>query len=146
MTPEWSHKVEADSLSSKVKYCKIKASEDECADLARRFRVSEVRNLKADLQMVKASGSHVFHVYGSFEAEVIQPCVITTDPVVQVINEETEEIVYTLRIKGDRFIPKIFEDGTYTIIVSEPDENKEKVINGLKGIDNQKGKELEIVL
>ena len=66
--------------------------------------------------------------------------------VVQVINEETEEIVYTLRIKGDHFIPKIFEDGTYTIIVSEPDENKEKVINGLKGIDNQKGKELEIVL
>jgi len=41
------------------------------------------------------------------------------DQVVQVINEETKEIIYTLRIKGNEFTPKVFEDATYTIIVGE---------------------------
>lgn len=38
-----------------------------------------------------------------------------TDPVVQVIDESTNEVVYTLRIKGNTFTPKVFKKGTYTI-------------------------------
>jgi len=40
-----------------------------------------------------------------------------TNPVVQVVNESTGEIVYTLRIRGNTFQPKVFEKGTYTIKV-----------------------------
>ncbi|MCD6339187.1 MAG: hypothetical protein J7M29_07405, partial [Verrucomicrobia bacterium] len=36
------------------------------------------------------------------------------DPVIQVVDEYNGEIVYTLRIKGDSFDPKIFREGSYT--------------------------------
>ena len=41
------------------------------------------------------------------------------DPVVQVIDEETLDYVYTLRIKGTRFRPKVFKPGWYTLKVGE---------------------------
>ncbi len=42
-----------------------------------------------------------------------------TDPVVQVIDESDGRIVYTLRILGSEFRPKVFAKGPYTIIVGE---------------------------
>ena len=42
------------------------------------------------------------------------------DPVVQVIDEADGQIVYTLRVKGQEFRPKVFGKGTYTIRVGEP--------------------------
>jgi len=39
------------------------------------------------------------------------------NPVVQVINEKNNAIVYTIRINGSEFTPKVFEEGTYTIKV-----------------------------
>ena len=49
--------------------------------------------------------------------------------VVQVINEKTGEIVYTLRIKGTTFRPKVFTEDSYTINVGEGAARK-----SLKGI------------
>jgi hypothetical protein len=42
-----------------------------------------------------------------------------TDPVVQVIRDSSGDIVYTVRAHGNRFRPKVFEEGTYTIRVGE---------------------------
>jgi alkaline phosphatase D len=44
----------------------------------------------------------------------------TRDPVVQLIDEETGLIVYTLRFEGTAFTPKVFKDGTYTLKVGDP--------------------------
>lgn len=41
------------------------------------------------------------------------------DPVIQIINEENGEVVYTLRIKGRIFRPKVFKEGLYTIKITE---------------------------
>jgi len=38
-----------------------------------------------------------------------------TNPVVQVVNEASGEILYTQRIQGDRFRPRVFEPGKYTV-------------------------------
>jgi len=47
------------------------------------------------------------------------------DPVVRVINEEKDEVVYTLRVNGGTFRPKVFEDGTYTVKIGEiPGEHR----------------------
>ncbi len=54
-----------------------------------------------------------------------------TDPVIQVIREEGNEIIYTLRIKGYSFRPKVFEEGTYTLKAGDPD-GEMKIINGLE--------------
>lgn len=51
------------------------------------------------------------------------------DPVVQVIDEAREEIVYTVRIAGTRFRPMVFAPGRYTVKVGEPP--RIKVLKGL---------------
>ena len=33
------------------------------------------------------------------------------DPVIQITRDSNKEIVYTLRIKGDTFMPPVFEPG-----------------------------------
>ena len=38
-----------------------------------------------------------------------------TDPVVQVVDEESGETAYTVRIQGSEFRPKVFGEGTYTV-------------------------------
>ncbi len=48
-------------------------------------------------------------------------CEGMNDPVVQVINEKRKEVVYTLRINGSSWQPKVFEEGLYTIRVGEGD-------------------------
>lgn len=53
------------------------------------------------------------------------------NPVIQVIHEDSGEIIYTLRIKGKHYRPKVFKEGTYTIVVSEPDTNLRKTYTGL---------------
>lgn len=57
------------------------------------------------------------------------------NPVVQVINESTKEIVYTVRIQGNQFQPKVFKDGKYTIKIGEQPDN----MKTLSGIDAQEG-------
>lgn len=43
----------------------------------------------------------------------------SSDPVVQVIDQYLDEVVYTLRINGREFRPPVFKEGTYTINVGE---------------------------
>ncbi len=60
-----------------------------------------------------------------------------SEPVVQVIDEDNDEIVYTLRIKGSSYQPKVFKTGTYTVKIGEPG-GKMKVLSGLKPSSGQK--------
>jgi len=50
------------------------------------------------------------------------------NPIIQVKNEKTNEIVFTLRINGTRYLPKVMEKGNYTISVGEPGIGNEKII------------------
>jgi len=48
------------------------------------------------------------------------------NPVVQIVDEAYGEVVYTLRIRGREFRPKVFRDGSYTIRIGEqPDTIQE---------------------
>ena len=67
-----------------------------------------------------------------------------TDPVVQVIEEANGEIVYTLRIKGVSFRPKVFKEGMYTVKVGEPGTKKMKTLRGLRSISSDKEIEVEV--
>lgn len=58
------------------------------------------------------------------------------DPVIQVINEKTNEIVYTLRILGNSFRPKVFRKGSYTIKVGDPDQQLMKELNSVFSVDS----------
>jgi len=56
------------------------------------------------------------------------------DPVVQVVEERSGEVVYTIRVKGASFHPQVFTEGTYILVVGDPDLGKEKRFAGLRPV------------
>ena len=68
-----------------------------------------------------------------------------TDLVVQVIDESGKEIVYTLRIKGTEFRPKVFSTGSYTVRVGEPGTNRLKTLRNILALPETEAKTLEVV-
>jgi len=68
------------------------------------------------------------------------------NPVVQVIDQDDDEIVYTLRIKGRRFQPKVFKQGTYTIKVGEPAEDRWEILRDVQALSPGQKKTLRIKL
>jgi len=75
------------------------------------------------------------------ESKIYLPTIETlsiTNPVVQIINEKNNEIVYTLRINGNTFKPKVFEKGSYTIKISDPDRGEETTIKNIKTTNGAK--------
>jgi hypothetical protein len=67
------------------------------------------------------------------------------DPVVQVMDEAGGEIVYTLRIQGREFRPKVFREGTYTLRVGDA-AGRMKEIKGVKSLPPEKTGELVVDL
>ena len=67
------------------------------------------------------------------------------NPVIEVKNEKNNEIVYTLRINGTSYIPKVLKKGTYTIIVGELGTKKEKILTHISA-SNQQVKAIEVQL
>ena len=64
--------------------------------------------------------------------------------VVQIVNEQTNEIVYTLRVSGKSFRPKVFQKGSYTINVGEG--KSIKIVNNVEAIDLDAMSQIEISL
>ena len=54
------------------------------------------------------------------------------DPVVQVMDQSNGEIVYTLRVKGRTFTPRVFRPGAYTVKVTDPDKGYEHVFRDVR--------------
>jgi alkaline phosphatase D len=54
-----------------------------------------------------------------------------TNPVVQIVDEASGDIVYTVRIAGQRWRPHVFAPGHYTVRISEPETRREKTVTGV---------------
>ena len=67
-----------------------------------------------------------------------------TDPVVQVIDEASGVIVYTLRIRGTTFRPKVFKAGMYTIKGGEPGTENMKTLKNLQSIEPDKSQVIKV--
>ena len=66
----------------------------------------------------------------------------TEPPVVQVVDADGE-IVYTIRIRGDRYTPRVFEPGLYTVRVIEADTEALLLFPGLEATTDST-RELEV--
>jgi hypothetical protein len=64
------------------------------------------------------------------------------DPVIQIIDEKNNEIVYTIRILGKIFRPKVFREGSYTIKIGEGE--KRKMLKNIKSIGLEKKKTIKV--
>jgi hypothetical protein len=66
------------------------------------------------------------------------------DPVVQVVEEASGEIVYTLRIKGQRFQPGVFARGSYTIHVGEPETERLQTFRNVQSLSGEPATTLDV--
>ena len=55
-----------------------------------------------------------------------------SEPVVQVLSELGGEILYTYRVRGNRFTPPVFGPGSYTITLGEPGGGQTRTFLGLQ--------------
>jgi hypothetical protein len=60
------------------------------------------------------------------------------DAVVEVIDEASGELVYSLRIAGPSWQPHVFAPGRYTVRISDPDAGKSKELTGLAAMRENK--------
>ena len=80
----------------------------------------------------------IFHQYDNYgrEAAAYLPYidVIGVDePVIQIVQEPTEEVLYTIRAPGRQsFRPWVFAPGVYTLIVGEPGTDRMRVIEDIR--------------
>lgn len=65
-----------------------------------------------------------------------------SDPVVTVIDEGLEEVVYSLRIRGDSWRPKVFREASYTLKLEAAGETK--TITGIKSLPADDTSDLKI--
>jgi alkaline phosphatase D len=59
------------------------------------------------------------------------------DPVVQVFEEPSGELVYAFRLKGDTFRPHVFAAGTYTLKIGDPDTGRWKTLSAVPAVAYQ---------
>lgn len=67
------------------------------------------------------------------------------NPVIQIIDESNNEIVYTIRANSSTYRPKVFREGYYTIIIGEPGTEKVKTLEKIHSIGIDEKKELTVV-
>ena len=68
-----------------------------------------------------------------------------TDPVIQVIDETNSEVVYTLRIQGSEFRPKVFKEGPHRVVIRS-DDGREEVLKSLQPVGDDDNGSIEIEL
>ena len=67
------------------------------------------------------------------------------NPVIQVINEASNEIVFTLRINGKSYQPKVLKEGFYSIKIGEPGTGKEKMLDHILAGKKENLEAIEVV-
>ena len=67
-----------------------------------------------------------------------------TNPVVQVIDESNGEIVYTLRINGTSYRPKVFKKEKYTVKIGQQGTDRMKTLAGIWPLEQGESKKLNV--
>ncbi len=66
-------------------------------------------------------------------------------PVVQIVDDSTDEIVYTVRATPKSFRPKVFKQGKYTIVAGEPEKDEMKRFSGISAVKSTDDRSIEII-
>lgn len=77
--PEFSRPLRADQVGREPKRRHLEANPAECARLAERLGLAEMKSLAADVELVRRGGGRI-DLAGEFDAEFVQLCVVTLEP------------------------------------------------------------------
>ncbi len=79
MTPEFSRPIDAERVSDTAQSFPIEADATERRRLAGRFRLIELRQLRAAITLQRRAG--VIHAEGTVDGDVVQACAVTGDSI-----------------------------------------------------------------
>jgi len=65
-------------------------------------------------------------------------------PVIQVIDEGSNDIIYTIRAKSEPFTPKVIRSGVYTVRISEPGTLRIKELKGIRSLSENQSDTLQV--
>ncbi len=98
--PELSRTIIADKVTTAGGFEVVKATDAECAALAERFDLVSVSGLTAKMRLRRVRSDFV-KVTGELEADVVQRCVVTLEPVPAHVKEE-----FSALFAPEHLIPK----------------------------------------
>ncbi|HWU60592.1 MAG TPA: DUF177 domain-containing protein [Ensifer sp.] len=87
----FSYKVKVGHISANPVTVKLSADKQELEGLATLWRVDAVRRLESELQIARWKKDGV-RIRGHVDAEIVQSCVVTLEPVETTISEEVDRI------------------------------------------------------
>ncbi len=87
LPPEFSRRVPVGDVRARGSDYEIAADAGECAALARRFAIVEVRALTARLRLQPIGAGPMVRMTGNLVADVVQSCVLTLEPVAAHLEE-----------------------------------------------------------
>jgi uncharacterized metal-binding protein YceD (DUF177 family) len=90
--PEFSRVVNADTVQRKEVVEVIEADEAERRKLAERLELEAIDSLKARLRLRRVRGGQMVRVAGELDADVVQTCVVTLDPVRNHVHDTFEAL------------------------------------------------------
>lgn len=129
---EWSHFVAVEDLGESGIRVSISPDAQQKTDLARRLDIVAVEDIRADLDVSPSKGG-VIHVTGRFTAKIEQTCVITLEPLHNVIEEDIDawfsdqdQMVSFAKVKKDQQVKKAHSE----VELLDEAEDPERVVNG----------------
>lgn len=96
----FSHAVRARDIGPDGRKEHLVADAEERAALTEAFGIPEVKSVSADLYIRPARGN-AFQIRGALEADVVQTCVVTLDPVEVHVREELDVTLVPAEEAGD---------------------------------------------
>lgn len=135
---EFSRRIEADKITPTPWTDRFEATEKECEDLALRFGIESLKNLKAEVTLRRVSGDKMIMAEGHFDADIVQKCVVTLEPVRSHISSE---FTCTFTENNVRFLP-----GAEVSVSPNDEESPEPIENGIIDMGEMVAQQLSLEL
>jgi len=114
--PEFSRIVRADSVQRDEVVEVIEADADERRALAERFELEAIDRLKATVRLKRARGGEMVRAVGELEAEVVQTCVVTLEPVRNTVKDSFEAL-----FAPESLIPEVEDEMEFDASILDED-------------------------
>jgi len=99
--PELTHEIALERLGKTPEHIRITADADSLAGLKRRFGLLGLDHLTADLRVRRRADTGWISVAGTLEADAVQECVVSLDPVPVHVEAEIEELFDDRATEGE---------------------------------------------
>ncbi len=120
----FSYFVKVGHVSANPVTVQLSADEKECAALAKHWEVEDVKSVSGELQIARWKRDGV-RLKGKVRAEIVQACVVTLEPVDNVLEEEVNQVFLP---EGSKLIRHQFDDNGEMVLDPEGDDIPETFV------------------